>query len=359
MKKKQLLRSLLVLVLALACLGGLIYLWIAPASHPSGQVCQEVSVTVKTEQGGEALFLTPERILEELRQRGIRLEGKKLDSIDLRRIEQTLLQLPIYKRAEAFVSPASGKVQIRLTEKLPLFIVFEPSGKSYYVTQGKDTFAVSPTFAAYLPVVSGDVDQAIATGAVYDLLRVIREDPYFADYFGQVYVDRDEGISLIPRIGSTRVILGHGTDWAEKLRKWRIFAESVLPKRGMNAFAYVNLDYAGQIVAGQRYPAEGQELQEPSTPAPVAPAKPSAPKAETPAKAKPEPAKSKSEPAKKATKEEPKKAPKEKTKDKDKDKGKKPAPKAEPKKSTKEKAPAPKPAHKPASKPTSPSQKKK
>ena len=88
-------------------------------------------------------------------------------------------------------------------------------------------------------------------------MAVLRRDSDLVDYFGQVYVDTSDGIVLIPRIGHTRVIIGKTTDWEEKLRKWRIFASSVLPRRGMNAFAYVNLDYAGQVVARDRHGVQG------------------------------------------------------------------------------------------------------
>lgn len=366
MKTRQIIRLSLVVTFFLVCLGGLLYLFLAPGTASTGGVCQEVTITVRGEEGGEALFLSPERIQEELSQRGVSLKGKPLDSIDLRHIEQVLLRLPIYKHAEAYVSRATSSVQIRLTEKLPLFIVFEPSGKSYYVTQGKDTFAVSPSFAAYLPVVSGDVTRELATGTVYDLLKVVRQDPYFADYFGQVYVDRDAGISLIPRVGTTRLILGHDGPWDVKLRKWRIFAESVLPKRGMNAFAYVRLDYSDQIVAGQRYPAKGQEDEELSspTPAPVKPAtqaekKPVTPPAKkTDAKAEAKKPESKKAPEKKPAKaQETKKPTKEKASDAKKTPAKPEAKKPAPSKgaSTKEKPST----TKPTSKPTSPSQKKK
>ncbi|MBF1364782.1 MAG: hypothetical protein HXN07_07930, partial [Porphyromonadaceae bacterium] len=243
MKNRALVRNLLLLLLSVALIGGIAYLLIRSPRVTSTDRCEAVTVEVKTEAGGEPLFLTGDRITDELARRGIQLRGKRLDSIDLRKIERTLLSMPIYKRAEAFIAPSSSSVQIRLTEKLPLYIVQEPSGKSYYVTQGKGTITVNPTFAAYLPIVSGAVDLKMATGPVYDLMAALREDAYFTDYFGQVYVDETDGIVLIPRIGTTRVIMGRESNWSEKLRKWRIFAESVLPKRGMNAFSYVNLDY--------------------------------------------------------------------------------------------------------------------
>ena len=316
MKNRALVRNLLLLLLSVALIGGIAYLLIRSPRVTSTDRCQAVTIEVKTETGGEPLFLTGDRITDELARRGIQLRGKRLDSIDLRKIERTLLSMPIYKRAEAFIAPSSSSVQIRLTEKHPLYIVQEASGKSYYVTQGKGTITVNPTFAAYLPIVSGAVDLKMATGPVYDLMAALREDPYFTDYFGQVYVDETDGIVLIPRIGTTRVIMGRESNWSEKLRKWRIFAESVLPKRGMNAFSYVNLDYGKQIIARSRYAPEGETFDEEgevvAAPAP-APTPDPAPKPTPAATAAPAP---KKPAAVEKPREKAKEAPKDKLKDK-------------------------------------------
>ena len=308
-------RNLLLLILSVALIAGIAYLLISPLRTTSTDRCQAVTVEVKSESGGAALFLTGDRIADELARRGIQLRGKRLDSIDLRQIEKTLLSIPIYKSAEAFIAPSSSSVQIRLIERLPLYIVQEESGKSYYVTQGKSTIAVNPTFAAYLPIVSGAVDSKTATGPVYDLMAVLREDPYFADYFGQVYVDPAEGIVLIPRIGTTRVIMGRGANWAAKLRKWRIFAESVLPKRGMNAFTYVHLDYGDQIVARSRYAPEGATFDEEGEviPTPTTPEATPAPAPKTTEPTSPA-APQKPEVKQDKPKEKPKESPKEKPK---------------------------------------------
>lgn len=350
MKNRALVRNLLLLLLSVALIGGIAYLLIRSPRVTSTDRCEAVTVEVKTEAGGEPLFLTGDRITDELARRGIQLRGKRLDSIDLRKIERTLLSMPIYKRAEAFIAPSSSSVQIRLTEKHPLYIVQEASGKSYYVTQGKGTITVNPTFAAYLPIVSGAVDLKMATGPVYDLMAALREDPYFTDYFGQVYVDEADGIVLIPRIGTTRVIMGRESNWSEKLRKWRIFAESVLPKRGMNAFSYVNLDYGTQIIACSRYAPEGETFDEEGeviaapTPAPApAPApKPAPAVTAAPAPKKPADTEKPREKAKEAPKDKPKDKPVSKPSDKAK------TDKKDPKKPAPQQAPTPKKPNKPA-----------
>ena len=350
MKNRALVRNLLLLLLSVALIGGIAYLLIRSPRVTSTDRCQAVTIEVKTETGGEPLFLTGDRITDELARRGIQLRGKRLDSIDLRKIERTLLSMPIYKRAEAFIAPSSSSVQIRLTEKHPLYIVQEASGKSYYVTQGKGTITVNPTFAAYLPIVSGAVDLKMATGPVYDLMAALREDPYFTDYFGQVYVDETDGIVLIPRIGTTRVIMGRESNWSEKLRKWRIFAESVLPKRGMNAFSYVNLDYGKQIIARSRYAPEGETFDEEgevvAVPAP-APTPDPAPKPTPAATAAPAPKKPAAvEKPREKAKETPKDKPKDKPASKPSDKAK--TEKKDPKKPAPQQASTPKKPNKPA-----------
>ena len=258
MKRGRLIRNMAVGLLAVGLLVVFVYLFVSsPSRRNADGRCGGVVVRIDAHQGGEPLFLSPDGIVDELTRHGIVLKGRPLDSIDLRGIEKTLSSLSVYEQVEAFVSPSSATLQIRLKEKHPLFIVQDRTGKSHYVTEGRGTISVRQGFATYLPIVSGDLDLLYATSDVYDLMAVLRRDSDLVDYFGQVYVDASDGIVLIPRIGHTRVVIGKTTDWEEKLRKWRIFASSVLPRRGMNAFAYVNLDYAGQVVARDRHGVQG------------------------------------------------------------------------------------------------------
>lgn len=345
MKRGRLIRNMAVGLLAVGLLVVFVYLFVSsPSRRNADGRCGGVVVRIDAHQGGEPLFLSPDGIVDELTRHGIVLKGRPLDSIDLRGIEKTLSSLSVYEQVEAFVSPSSATLQIRLKEKHPLFIVQDRTGKSHYVTEGRGTISVRQGFATYLPIVSGDLDLQYATSDVYDLMAVLRRDSDLVDYFGQVYVDASDGIVLIPRIGHTRVIIGKTTDWEEKLRKWRIFASSVLPRRGMNAFAYVNLDYAGQVVARDRHGVQGfgrdeeGELvrldavavsAEPAAPAPAPVVAAPAPKAESrPTSDKPRQDKPKQDKPKQ-----------------DKPTGTKPSPaKAPPSKPTSTKQPASKPA---------------
>lgn len=345
MKRGRLIRNMAVGLLAVGLLVVFVYLFVSsPSRRNADGRCGGVVVRIDAHQGGEPLFLSPDGIVDELTRHGIVLKGRPLDSIDLRGIEKTLSSLSVYEQVEAFVSPSSATLQIRLKEKHPLFIVQDRTGKSHYVTEGRGTISVRQGFATYLPIVSGDLDLQYATSDVYDLMAVLRRDSDLVDYFGQVYVDASDGIVLIPRIGHTRVIIGKTTDWEEKLRKWRIFASSVLPRRGMNAFAYVNLDYAGQVVARDRHGVQGfgrdEEGELVRLDAAAVSAEPAAP-APAPAVAAPAP-KAESRPTSDKPRQD---KPKQDKPKQDKPTGTKPSPaKAPPSKPTPTKQPASKPA---------------
>ena len=324
--KRAWIQNILIALLALVLLGALVYFVLNPGRSISSEACRNIVVEVSSRGSSSPRFLTEQQVIDELSRRGLRLKGQKLDSIDLRRIERSLTELGIYDKVSAYVAPATHSVKIRVEEKNPYFLVIDDRGASYYVTEGRGIIKGSTHFASYLPLVTGTLSEQYARQEVYDLFCTLQADSYYRDYYGQLQVSPQRGIVMIPRIGTTELILGKGGNWAEKLRKWRIFAASVLPRRGMNAFSYVKLDYEGQVVAAERYPALEEELDEegerrsPSV-SPQQPRAAASPQAVAPAPHKAEPKKGevkkaephKAEPkkeAKKEAKKEPRKEPK-------------------------------------------------
>lgn len=324
--KRAWIQNILIALLALGLLGALVYFVLNPGRSISSEACRNIVVEVSSRGSSSPRFLTQQQVIDELSRRGLRLKGQELDSIDLRRIERSLTELGIYDKVSAYVAPATHSVKIRLEEKNPYFLVIDDRGASYYVTEGRGIIKGSTHFASYLPLVTGTLSEQYARQEVYDLFCTLQADSYYRDYYGQLQVSPQRGIVMIPRVGTTELILGKGGNWAEKLRKWRIFAASVLPRRGMNAFSYVKLDYEGQVVAAERYPALEEELDEegerrsPSV-SPQQPRAAAAPQAVAPAPHKAEPKKDevkkaephKAEPkkeAKKEAKKEPRKEPK-------------------------------------------------
>ena len=174
-----------------------------------------------------------------------------IDSIDVGSVERKLRKNPLFKDVEVYITAFSRKMVVEVTQQQALFLV-QTGGRSYYVTADRGVIPLNPRYAIYLPVASGDINENYACSTLYDLFQALEADEYFRNYFGQVYVDKEQGIILTPRIGRTPLILGHSTAWADMLHKYKIFAQQVLSHVGDDAYEYVKLSYKNQIVARPR-----------------------------------------------------------------------------------------------------------
>lgn len=217
---------------------------------PNNQRLESIEVKVRADEGAP-IFMDSEDVQREMAQLGLNYKGLLIDSIDVGSVERKLRKNPLFKDVEVYITAFSRKMVVEVTQQQALFLV-HTGGRSYYVTAERGVIPLNPRYAIYLPIVSGDVSESYACSTLYDFFQVLDADEYFRNYFGQVYVDKEQGIILMPRIGRTPLILGHSTAWADMLHKYKIFAQQVLSHVGDDAYEYVKLSYKNQIVARPR-----------------------------------------------------------------------------------------------------------
>lgn len=253
--------------LLIACaIGVVLYLLVAllglTGDTGGSQRVSAIDIEIQTEQG-QQLFMDEEAVRRELSQMRLHIEGSPIDSIDINKIEHNLRSNPIFDSAEVYLSRSTGKLKISLKQHEPFFLV-QSGDSTYYVTHNRGIVPLNPKYAVYVPVVSGDIDQTYARGAMYDLMQVIDQDSYFKHYFGHYYVDSAEGIILTPRVGRAKIYMGREGDWQYMLSKLKRFNQEVVPRKGWQAFEYLKLNFGDQVVAyevgkASAPPAEAEE----------------------------------------------------------------------------------------------------
>ncbi|MDO4692744.1 MAG: hypothetical protein Q4A64_07715 [Porphyromonadaceae bacterium] len=235
-------------VLALLLLG---YIVIASLGITGGQKaserCQHIDIEIVTEPGRQ-LFMDEGDIRSELTRMKLNLEGCLFDSIDINQVEMKLRENPIFYNAEVYTSRSTSKLKIRLEQKDPLFLVQSPDS-TYYVARNRGIIPMNPRYSVYVPVITGAITKAYATGELYDLMEFIGKDDYFRHYFGHIYVDEQDGLVLTPRVGRAKIIFGRETNWERMLHKLRVFDREVIPRRGWNTFEYLKLGFGDQVIA--------------------------------------------------------------------------------------------------------------
>jgi cell division protein FtsQ len=87
---------------------------------------------------------------------------------------------------------------------------------------------------------------------IYYLVDYIKNDSFWSAQIDQIYVDGNNEIDLIPRVGNHLIHLGTADNFAGKLRNLSEFYDKVLPAVGWNKYSVINLAFSDQIVCRRR-----------------------------------------------------------------------------------------------------------
>lgn len=180
----------------------------------------------------------------------VRSEYPYLDSILIREINITLLEEtldnhPSIRKAEVY-SALDGILRIHVQQKQPLYRVHN-STRDYYIAEKGDTMKLSPNYSAKVPLVTGKLS-AKSTHEVYEFFKGIKKDEFFGNFFTGIDVDENGDWTLFPKPGRHKVFLGAPENLDEKLRRLKIFYQSVIDKKNIDSIASLNLTYDKQVI---------------------------------------------------------------------------------------------------------------
>ncbi len=87
---------------------------------------------------------------------------------------------------------------------------------------------------------------------VYEFVEYIDNDSFWSAQIDQIYVDNDDELDLIPRMGNNVIHLGTTENFTGKLRNLETFYKKVMPEVGWNKYELINLEFRDQIVCRKR-----------------------------------------------------------------------------------------------------------
>lgn len=244
-------RRIFIVLLALGLMALLGYSIYYIKTQPSRTRLEGIDIVMLEEEGVQP-FMKAEDVGRELQSKGLNYEGMLLDSIDVGVVERRLRENPLFRDVEVYISSVSKRMKVEVKQKEALLLVHRDEG-SYYVSKERGLIPANTGYSVCVPIATGQITEEMACQQLYDLVSVIKSDPYLRHYFGQIHVDEEEGVILCPRLGHSPVMLGRGQDYKEMLHKYKVFAQSVLPRVGFDAYEYIKLGYRQQIVVRPRH----------------------------------------------------------------------------------------------------------
>lgn len=202
-------------------------------------VCRQVTVVVK--DSADRHFIDRKDVLSILKNTSLYPINQRLRDINTEKIERKVADNELIDRVSVYKTP-SGNINIEVTQKTPVLRVFSTQG-SYYIDEHGHIMPVSPRYATYLPIASGNIEKSFATTDLYKFALFLQKHDFWNNQIEQIYVYPNKEVELIPRVGDHRIFLGSFDDFREKMDHLQLFYEQAIPKVGWEKYRIINLKY--------------------------------------------------------------------------------------------------------------------
>jgi cell division protein FtsQ len=246
----------------------LLYLMVLPvylASSTSSKPCGGIVIDIT--DSSEFHFVTRKQLLNLAYGNSGRILGKPVKEINLLAIENRINVLRELRVAEVYTT-IDGNVHVYADQREPLMRLMPDGGGDFFLDEDGVVVRRRNLYNPRLHIVGGNINisQAMLNGVsvldtsikntilkdIYQLVSYINDDDFWSAQIDQIYVDNDDEIDLIPRVGNQRVHLGTIENFRGKLRNLEAFYDKVLPEVGWNKYSVINLEFKDQIVCKKR-----------------------------------------------------------------------------------------------------------
>lgn len=237
----------------LGCITGLGFLMSFISVKSNDFACNDLRVIIP----GEQSFVAREDIDKLLLTKHGEIVGKTLSSLAIHEIESDLKAIPFIEEALVNID-MNGVMTIKIKQREAVLRVINARGEDFYLDKHEVKIPLSPHYAPNVLVANGLIRESYGKDLdsvrtpileeLYATAEFIQGDSIWTDQIEQLYVNGNEEIEMVPRVGKHQIILGNADSLQVKFDKLLLFYKHVAPTVGWNVYKTVNLSYANQLV---------------------------------------------------------------------------------------------------------------
>lgn len=205
----------------------------------------------------ENYFINQKDVLSLINDRGKDyLLSSDFGSLNLKELEDRIESHQFVNKAQAYLD-LEGNLSIEVTQNRPIARVMVKGGLDYYIGVEGDILPESDHYTARVVLLYLDSDDWIDGDniknsqqgqEIYELLQFISGDEFWNAQIAAIRVQDDQEVILEPQVTKQEIVFGKPDNLSKKFRKLMIFYKQILPYKGWNTYASVNLKFKNQIV---------------------------------------------------------------------------------------------------------------
>lgn len=234
----------------------------------SKKACKTVLIDI--DRGGNIVYMQERDIKNWMTLHGITPQNTPLMQINASHIETVLRQNHYVRDAQVYTTP-DEVLHIDVEQRNPVLKIINTRQQIFQLDENGVEMPVNPDYKARLRVASGyiplsprygsdvthlsDTSRRVLLKKLFDIHAYLSEDPLWDALFEQIYVNRNQEIDLVPKVGGQIVELGEIKDiddLAQKMFRLRLFYEQAMKGQDWQRYSVLDLRYKNQLVATRR-----------------------------------------------------------------------------------------------------------
>ncbi|HNR49459.1 MAG TPA: hypothetical protein PKN14_09460 [Bacteroidia bacterium] len=254
-------------------IAGVVLVLMSFANHRSTKVLCE-GVVINIEDESIKGFVDRSDVMEMILSKGKKIIGSPLVDINTNVLEKIIDANPYVFKSEVY-STIDGWVHVDIKQRSPVLRIINSKDESFYIDdRGKfmplaekysepvlvangnlnDTYVqqqLAP-FDEELTLESDSLEKLPVLTQLFLLAEKLKSDSSWDAMFEQIYVNENNEIELIPRLGNQVILIGDITNLNQKLEKLDNLYKHGLPSTGWEQYELINLKYKNQVVCKRK-----------------------------------------------------------------------------------------------------------
>lgn len=224
-------------------------------ARQSHRYIQDVHILIDNQF--ENYFINQEDVLSLINDRGKDyLLSSDFGSLNLKELENRIESNHFVNDAQAYID-LEGNLSIEVVQNRPIARVLIDQGPDYYIGVEGDILPESAHYTARVVLlhlandhwIDGENIRNSQQGEdIFQLLQYIHRDSFWDAQIAAIRVEKNQEIILEPQVTKQAIVFGKPEDIDKKFRKLMTFYKQILPYKGWNTYASVNLKFKNQIV---------------------------------------------------------------------------------------------------------------
>lgn len=252
-KDKRIWRTVLFSFIWVVFLAGMGLVMSFVSAKKAAIVCTKVQVIIP----GNQYFIDKGEVSSIIGIESNSLVGRKLQNINIQALESKLRANPFIEAAKVYTD-MDGVITVEISQRRPLMRIINNVNQDYYIDEHGLKIPLSDNFTAKVLVANGVIDEPFLgkvdtlkyqlTKDLFKTALYISKDSLWSAQIGELYVNSQREIELVPRVGNQRILLGTADSLETKLANLRAFYKQAIPLVGWDAYRVINIKYPNQVI---------------------------------------------------------------------------------------------------------------